>query len=140
MKQLKFELRISAPKEKVWEALWADANYRKWTSIFGENSHAVGDWKEGSEILFLGNEQSGMYSMIEKLNKYQEMTFKHLGELKNGERIPGDWSGALEKYVLKEKDNVTVLVVTMDSNQEFASYFEEKFPKALNIVKEIAEC
>ncbi len=139
MKKLEFKISINADREKVWDALWADENYRKWTSIFSETSHAKSDWKEGSEILFMDAEENGMYSVIEKLEKPSEMTFKHLGELKNGEKYKGDWSGAIEQYQLFDNKGETELLVSVDSNEEFASFFEKTFPNALKIIKQIAE-
>ena len=53
MKKLQFSIEINAPKEKVWDTLWQDENYRKWTSVFIEGSFAESDWKEGGKIHFL---------------------------------------------------------------------------------------
>ncbi|OAQ40769.1 hypothetical protein A5893_07470 [Pedobacter psychrophilus] len=139
MKKLEFKISINADREKVWDALWADANYRRWTSIFSETSHAKSDWKEGSEILFLDKDENGMYSLIEKLDKPSEMKFKHLGELKKGEKLKGDWSEAIEQYQLFDEDGKTDLLISVDSNEEFADFFEKTFPNSLQIVKEISE-
>jgi hypothetical protein len=43
-----FVSTINAPKEKVWDALWKDASYRKWTAVFMDGSYAKSDWAEGS--------------------------------------------------------------------------------------------
>ncbi len=139
MEKLNFKLKINAPKEKVWKALWDELNYRKWTSIFSETSHTVTDWKEGSEILFVDNDDNGMYGIIQKLDEPNEMTFKHYGELKNGKKKEESWSGALESYELRDDNGITELLVSMDTAEDFAEMFNNTFPKALNIVKEIAE-
>lgn len=139
MKTLHFSIQINAPKEKVWNALWEDQNYRKWTAVFQEGSYAESDWQEGSKILFLGSNGDGMFSMIEKKTPHQQMTFKHLGELKNGVEERTDWGDARESYFLTEKDGGTELKVELDSVGEFESYFSETFPKALQVVKDIAE-
>ena len=62
VKKIQFSIDINAPKEKVWHVLWNDAIYRKWTSVFSEGSKAVSDWKEGSKIHFLNENNYGMYS------------------------------------------------------------------------------
>jgi len=139
MKTLKFTETIKAPKAKVWETLWNDETYRHWTSPFMEGSYAESDWKEGSRILFLSPGGNGMYSIIEKKIPNEQMTFKHLGEVKNGVETPGDWAGAKEIYHLEEKNGTTQLEVQMDSVGEFEEYFSKTFPVALNKVKEIAE-
>ncbi len=142
--KIEFTIDIKAPREKVWKILWDDATYRKWTSAFSEGSYAVSDWKEGSSIHFLDAKGGGMYSVIEKVNSPEYMSFKHIGELKDGKEMPLDekaklWSGGKENYLLKEKDGVTTLLVTGDLPDEFLDYFNEAFPKALALVKSLSE-
>jgi uncharacterized protein YndB with AHSA1/START domain len=139
METLKFHSTINAPKEKVWETLWNDDTYRQWTSVFSEGSYAESDWNEGSKILFLSPKGEGMFSVIDKKIPNEQMTFRHLGEIRNGVEEPKDWANALESYHLKENNGTTELTVALDATGEFAQYFNEIFPKALNAVKEIAE-
>src|SRR6186997_2278666 len=115
MKTLKFTEEINAPKEKVWKTLWDDATYRQWTAAFMEGSYAETDWKEGSKVLFLSPGGNGMFSVIEKKIPNEQMIFKHLGEVKNGVEVPGDWAGAKEAYHLEEKNGTTQLDVQLDS-------------------------
>lgn len=138
---LSFDTTISATKQKVWNVLWDDVSYRKWTAVFHEGSHAVSNWEEGGSILFLGPNGDGMYSMIEKMNTHNSIVFKHLGELKNGERIPTEWGAGTESYFLEEKDGITSLHVelNMDANPGMEDYFNGTFPKALEVVKQLAE-
>lgn len=105
MKKLQFTIEINASKEKVWDALWNDQNYRNWTSVFHEGSHYESDLHEGSEIFFLGPEKSGMYAKIEKLVPNEKMYFLHLGEYKDGEKQEGTFGEeAIEQYDLVEKE------------------------------------
>jgi hypothetical protein len=145
MKKLNFSIRINAPKEKVWNVLWEDDTYRKWTSAFSEGSYAVSDWQEGSKILFLSPGGDGMFSVIDKQIPNEFMSFKHLGNVKDGvEQEPQDeetknWSGAMENYTLEEIDGVTELTLAMDITDSHEPYFKETFPKAFGIVKNLAE-
>ncbi len=141
MQKLHFSLEIKAPREKVWKVLWDDATFRDWTSVFAEGSYAVSDWKEGSRIQFLDpNNNAGMSSVIEKLVPNEFMSFKHLTEIKDGKEQPSpEWSGALENYTLKEQGGGTVLTVDLDAADEYKDMFEDKFPKALQRVKELSE-
>ena len=72
------------------------------------------------------------------------MSFRHLGEIKDGvedttsEKVLG-WAGATENYTLKEANGKTEVLVEMDINEEFAEMFKDIWPKALNILKELAE-
>ena len=84
MATLNFSVTINAPKEKVWDVLWSDEGYRKWTAVFTEGSYAESDWKEGSKIRFLSAEGDGMYGIIHKKEPFEQMVFEHQGEIKNG--------------------------------------------------------
>ncbi len=138
---LKYSININATKEKVWETLWNDSTYREWTAAFTSGSYAVSDWNEGSKIQFLSPNGSGMFSVIDKKIINQQMRFKHLGEIKNGNEEVKDWGEALENYNLTDTNGITQLDVelTMNANEQFESYFNNTFPNALALVKQIAE-
>ncbi|MBK8428997.1 MAG: SRPBCC domain-containing protein [Lewinellaceae bacterium] len=145
MKKLTFSIQINAPKVRVWDILWADETYRAWTTVFHPGSHAKSDWKEGSKILFVGGDGGdGMVSKIARLIPNEFMSFEHLGEIKNGVEDYDSpavkaWKGAHENYTLQEKSGGTELSVELDADDSFADYFQDKFPKALEKVKELAE-
>ena len=147
MEKLKFSTNIKAPREKVWNVLWNDDTYRKWTSAFMEGSYAETDnWKEGTKVLFLGPGGDGMVSTVAKNKRNEFMSFKHLGEVKNGvedtesEKIK-IWAGAMENYMLSDENGNTKLDVKLDvdSAGDFKDYFSKTFPVALEKVKELAE-
>ncbi len=144
MEKINFSIDINAPKEKVWAVLWDDATYTKWTSVFCEGSHAVTDWKQGSKVLFLDGKGSGMVSKIETKKPNEFMSFKHLGEVKNGvedttsEKVK-QWAGATENYRLNETAGVTTLLVDMDIVDEFKDFFLKAFPEGLQQVKQLSE-
>ena len=140
MTRLHYSADIDAPRERVWEVLWDDKTYRDWTSAFGEGSHAKSDWKEGSTIQFLDPSGNGMSSVIEKKVPNERMTFRHLGEIKEGKEqpAPASWSGAIEEYTLKDNGRGTTLIVDADTADEYKEMFEKAFPKALQRVKELA--
>ena len=139
MATVDLSITIHAPKEKVWELLWSDAGYRQWTSVFSEGSYAESDWEQGSKIRSLSPDGNGMYGIIQKKVPFEQMVFEHRGEIKNGVEEPKEWAGATERYRLQEKDEVTQLSVSMDATDEFKEYFSATFPKALAIVKRLAE-
>ncbi|MEO6327463.1 MAG: SRPBCC domain-containing protein [Ginsengibacter sp.] len=147
MEEINFDITINAPREKVWDTLWQDASYRKWTSVFSESSYAVTDnWKEGTKVLFLDAKQSGMVSMIEKNEPYTYMSIRHLGEVKDGvedttsEKVQ-QWNGTLENYTLTDTPDGTYLKVMLAGNipGEFKDFFLNTFPKALRELKKLAE-
>lgn len=140
MKTLRFETKIDAPAGKVWKALWDDKNYREWTSAFAEGSHAESDWEEGSLINFLGPSGEGMYSVIDTKIPNKQMTFRHLGSVKDGIKTPEpEWANAMEEYILEEKDGKTTLKASVETAEKYADMFNKSFPKALEILKKNSE-
>lgn len=144
MEKLNFSVNINAPKEKVWSVLWEDASYRIWTSPFCEGSYAVSDWNEGSKILFLSPGGSGMVSKVAVKRPNEYMSFKHLGEVKNGvedttsEQVK-QWQGSTENYTLESTASGTLLKVDMDTSEDFKDYLEKAWPQALDKLKALAE-
>jgi uncharacterized protein YndB with AHSA1/START domain len=139
MTTIDFSVNINAPKEKVWDVLWSEEGYRKWTAVFSEGSYAESDWKEGSKIRFLSPGGDDMYGIIQKKEPFERMVFEHQGEIKNGIEESKEWAGAKESYYLKESNGVTELSVQLDATSEMNDYFNNTFPKAINLVKQLAE-
>ncbi|MCM4152528.1 ATPase [Arenibacter sp. N53] len=141
MKKEKFSVIIQAPCHKVWEILWSNRTYSKWTSIFSEGSRVETDWKEGSTALFLNSENNGMVSRIAANKPYSFMSIEHLGYVTNGveDKSKPEWQGALENYTLTTMDGKTNLLVEMDITDDYLEYFSETWPRALAKVKELAE-
>jgi hypothetical protein len=148
MEKLKFSIVINAPKEKVWDTMLEDKTYRIWTEEFALGSHYIGNWNQGSKILFLGpsndGKLAGMVSRIKENKLHKYISIEHLGEVYDGvEDTTSDrvkvWAGALENYTFIDKDGKTELVVDLDINEEFKEMFEGMWPKALQKLKELCE-
>ena len=145
MERINFSTRINAPKEKLWNVLWDDSSYRNWTSVFAEGSYVVTDnWKEDSKVLFLDGNGAGMVSKVTANKPNEYISFKHLGEVKDGVEDTSSgkvkaWSGAMENYTLKEAGGKTELTVTMDITDDFKDFFMKTWPKALEQVKKLSE-
>ena len=144
MERKSFSISINASREKIWDVLWSDGSYRKWTSVFAEGSRAETDWKKGSKVLFLDGKGEGMVSKIVENIPNEYLSIEHLGEIKNGiedttsEKVK-QWAGAMENYTLKEIKGKTELNVDMDIAEEYKDYFLTTWPKALEKIKELAE-
>ncbi|MFY7840238.1 MAG: SRPBCC domain-containing protein [Lacibacter sp.] len=144
MERLHFSVNINAPKEKVWDVLWAKGNYEAWTAVFAEGSTAISDWQQGSRILFTDGKGSGMVSEIAEKRENEYMSFTHLGELKDGvEDTTSDkvkvWNGSKENYTLTQNNNITTLDVELDISAEYKDYFLGTWPKAMEVIKTMAE-
>ena len=149
MQKLKVSIEINAPKEKVWNTMLDDKTYRMWTTPFNEGSYYKGDWSKGSKIIFLGpdpetGKEGGMVSRIAENKLYEFISIEHLGIIKDGveDTTSEDvkkWTPTFENYTFQEKNGTTEVLVEMDINDEYKEMFEGMWPKALQVLKEIAE-
>ncbi len=143
--RLKFSIDIKAEKINIWKALWNDNSYRAWASVFFEGSYVVADnWEEGSKVLFLAPDQSGIYSIIEAHTPNEIIRFRHIGAVLKGEEQALDaetkkWSGATEIYRLTEEDSNITLTIEIDVLDEHLDFMKTKLPKALEKIKGLSE-
>lgn len=148
MVKLNYSIVIDADKEKVWNTMLDDETYRIWTEVFSVGSHYAGDWKEGSNILFLAPDKngsiSGMVSRIRRNIPYEFVSIEHLGMVNSGQidttsdEVKG-WAGAFENYTFNSISGKTELLIELDSNEDYKDMFDEMWPKALLKLKELAE-
>lgn len=144
---MEFSRTINAKPDRVWDMLWGKDTYKKWTSPFAEGSDAETDWKQGSKIIFHDGSGSGMVSRVEKSEPPRYLGITHLGFVKDGvEDYDSDevkpWAGSYENYTLTENNGKTDLKVELggaEIPQEHVEHFEKAWPKALDILQELAE-
>lgn len=139
MEKLEYKIEILASRDKVWSVLWGEITYRQWTTAFTDGSYYEGNLEEGTVIKFLDPKNNGMFSKVLKNSTNEVMTFLHLGEIYDGLEVPQDWGDATESYRLEENEEGTILSVAVKTNEEFKGFFEENFPKALQIIKNLSE-
>lgn len=146
--RLFFQVEINASVEKVYKTMLEQETYKQWTAEFNPTSSFKGSWEKGSKILFLGvdenGQEGGMVSKIKEniLNSF--VSIEHIGMLVNGEEVTSGpdveiWSGSEENYRFIDKNGKTVVEVELDTNNEYKSYFESTYPKALDKLKQICE-
>jgi len=139
MKNLVFEQQINANREKVWEVLFTQDSYQKWSSAMNEGTYFEGDWSEGSTMNFLDQSNNGMYNLVEKNNFPQELSMKHLGWIIDGKPEPQNWEDSTVTYFLEPNENGTLLTVKVNSLDEFVDFFRTKYPKNLELIKQLSE-
>ena len=149
MEKLILSMDINAPRETVWDAITQDASYRRWTSVFQPTSHFTGGWKEGDSIHFVGinedGQKEGMVSEIAASRYPEHISIRHLGLLRNGEvdTTSDDvkaWAPSFENYTLEKiADHKTRFHLEMDINEDYYSMFENLWPKAMAMMKDICE-
>lgn len=145
METIYFQTHIKASPKKVWDTMLGQETYREWAKAFGEGSYYQGGWEEGSDILFLGDGGGmGMASRIKTSRKPEFISIEHVGIVKDGvvdteSADAKQWAPAYENYTFKEMDGGTELAVSIDVLSEHKSMFEEMWPEALRLLKELAE-
>ena len=142
MQKIQFPIEIKVIKEKVWNILWEDKTFREWANIIDEGTYMVGEMKEGAEVQFISAVSGyGVTSLIEKCIPNELVLFRHMVDTKEtGKRErEKEWTGGQESYLLTEHDGNTTLTVELDVPPEQVETFEERLPKALRRVKELAE-
>ncbi|MBI1833492.1 MAG: hypothetical protein HYR90_01575 [Candidatus Andersenbacteria bacterium] len=142
MKNLKFSIEIQASKEMVWNTLWEDKTFRDWANIIDEGTYMVGSMKEGAEVQFISSVNGyGVTSFVEKCIPYEFALLKHKADTQESgqQERANEWTGGQERYSLTEGDGTTTLTVELDTPPEQVETFEERLPKALRRIKELAE-
>jgi uncharacterized protein YndB with AHSA1/START domain len=152
MEKLQFSTRINAPVQTVWSTMLGDATYREWTSVFHEGSYYEGDWNQGSEIRFLGPDETGslggMLATVEESRPNEFVSLRYLGQIVDGVNDTSSdeaksIAGTHENYTFRQSDGKTVLDVEIDvdadSDDEFVQMFNDLWPKALDKLKAICE-
>jgi uncharacterized protein YndB with AHSA1/START domain len=143
-----FEILIHAPVEKVYQLMLADASYRQWTSVFCQGSYYEGTWEKGTKIVFIGPDaegnKGGMVSYIRENIPNRFVSIEHRGILDKGEEIMSGpmvdgWAGCQENYAFSDENGATRVKVSLDVNSEWKGYFDETWPKALVLLKQICE-
>lgn len=151
MKKLQFKVNINAPVEKVYNLMLGLDNissYEQWTSLFNPTSTYEGNWNEGSKILFIGvdekGEKGGMVSRIVAHDPNRFVSIQHYGLVKGMEEITTGpdvekWANGFENYTFEPNGSSTTVTVDLDITDDFVSYMEQTYPKALSKLKEICE-
>lgn len=145
METLKYQTEINASAARVWDVLWNENTYSKWTHFFSPDSQMTTDWEVGGKTYFTdSSKKNGMVSTIERIEEPKYLVFKHLGEIADGvEDVTSDkvkaWNGSLEAYYLEENNGKTTLKVEVDSHEDFKDMFDKGFKKGFEVIKELSE-
>ncbi len=147
--KLHFNIDIHATPERIWDCIVTDAPYREWTAAFHPGSHFVGGWQLGDQIRFLGPDDNGdlrgMVAEIAASDHPQHISIRHLGFVFNDvvdttSPAVTSWAPAYENYFIEPLGNSTTrFSVTLEGMDEMAEMFEGIWPKALELLKQVAE-
>ncbi len=131
-------IRVSASKEKVWDALTTPELIKKY--FFGTN--AVSDWKEGSPIIFKGEWQGKSYEdkgTILSSDKPDHFKYTYWSSMSGMEDRPENYADI--SYDLKERDGITELTITQGNvpDEKMKKHSEENWNKVLEGLKKVVE-
>lgn len=151
MKKLQFKTSINAPTNKVYDTMLGISNkstYEQWTALFNPTSTYEGSWTKGTKILFVGTddkgEKGGMISEIFDNIPNKFISIRHYGlvkadvEITEGPEVE-KWANGFENYTFEENNGITMVIVDLDTTEDFLGYMNETYPKALDKLKEICE-
>jgi uncharacterized protein YndB with AHSA1/START domain len=149
MEKIYAEIIINQPVARVWDAMLEDETYRIWTAEFNPNgSWYEGKWEEGSEMLFLGPDDSsgiqGMVALVKNVVPHQFVSIEHRGMIRDGvqdttSEAVMSFQGALENYIFTElSPEMTKLEITLDCPKEWVDMMREAWPRALKKLKDIS--
>lgn len=142
MKEMQFSVDINADKEIVWDTLWRDETFRQWASVIDPETYMTGELKQGSEVQFISAHGGyGVTSLVEELIENEYLLLRHKADTQDEGRSEreDEWTGGAEVYSLVEKTGGTMLSVTFDVPLKMEEYFSIEYPKALDVVKLLAE-
>ena len=152
MQKLQFKVSINAPVAKIYDIMLGISNkstYEQWTALFNPTSTYEGSWEKGSKMLFVGvdekGEKGGMVSKIVDNIPDKFVSIQHYGLVNGGKEITEGpevekWANGFEDYHFDETNDTTTVTVELDTIEDFLSYMNEAYPKALDKLKEICEC
>lgn len=136
---------INSTKELVWKALLDKENYKLWAVTFQKDSYYEGEIKYDSEIKFLDIKGSGISSIIKVCIPNYQISFEHQHEIKDFKddltsEANSYWKGLKETYTIIEQTDKTILLeIYFDFPAAWIEEISNAWPKALAIIKEIAE-
>lgn len=151
MKTKTYKININAPAGKVYNIMLGLDNketYEAWTALFNPTSTYEGSWDKGSKMMFIGSDEQGnkggMIAKIAENMPNRFISIKHYGIIENNQEIIDGpkvekWAGSMENYSFSEVNGLTTITVEVDTNEEYSSYFDETWPKALDRLKELLE-
>ena len=151
MEKLQFKVSINAPVAKIYDVMLgisSKSTYEQWTFLFNPTSTYEGSWATGSKMLFVGvdekGDKGGMVSKIVENIPNQFVSIQHYGLVNGDEEVTEGpdvekWANGFENYTFEENAGSTTVTVDLDTTEDFVSYMNESYPKALEKLKEICE-
>src|ERR1700754_2630850 len=108
MKRLEFNVKINAPKKKVWDVMLQPKTYKEWAGASWPDSQYEGSWEKGKNIKFFSPGQGGTMATITENIPNETVFAKHVAILnadgsedRTSDSAKG-WDGTTESYRFTE--------------------------------------
>lgn len=144
---LNFSITIDANTETVWHKMLDAETYKTWTAAFDPSSYYEGSWDLGEKIYFKsGDQESYLFGIITQNEplKVVEITYQDMLN-KDGSTLEmpaefGSMNGLKERYTFTAiSDTQTKLDIYLETLESFSQDMADKWPLALEKLKEICE-
>lgn len=149
IKTLQYSIQIQKPQAIVFNTLVDKNVYNDWAKAFSPGTTMEGEWKQGAEILFFDPAHGGTKAVLTILEPYSRILATHIGMVDKDHQEyaePYDeatqkWIGTTDDYTFHKEDNeeTTTFKVEIQTDEMFQSMFDESWPKALALFKELCE-
>lgn len=144
VKRLQWSIEIGATASRLYRLMTAPDTYGQWTSAFAEGCYFEGSWQQGQAIRFLSPGGDGMVAEMAENRPDEFISIRHLGLVTNGVEDTSSeavraWAPAYENYHFETTAQGTTLRVELDVADEWASFMNEAWPRALAQLKALAE-
>ena len=149
MVKVTFYIIINALPNQVYDAMVNPEHVDNWVAIFSDREvWHEGSWAEGEEIAFYTYDKNGIaQGMICNITSHKPNEYVYVqpvGVWQGGKRIfEGDAVKGLdetfEEYIFTQQGNQTGLTINAGVDPKQKAFFEEKWPKALEVIKHTAE-
>jgi uncharacterized protein YndB with AHSA1/START domain len=145
MENLEYKIVISAPAKTVWETMLQEETYKQWIAKSWPNSFYKGKWEKGEKISFIGPDGSGTLAELVEVKQYERILMRHIAVLIPGgiedrtSEVAKGWIGISEGYKFAEHNGKTTLTISIETNSEWRTMFDEGWPTALEELKTISE-
>ena len=139
------QININAPRAKVWAVLSTPALIWKWADVFGGTpSNFSCDLKEGGELRFWNEDGDGLVGRCLRCVPRAYIEFEYVAAVKHHKIavLAGDWAewkGLRNSLSMLVDGEETSLAARSESAESMRGFFAEKWPLALEKIKELAE-
>lgn len=120
--------------------------YVQWTNVAWPGSTYHGEWKQGEQIRFTGEDGGGgTLGEVTELEPHSKVAVEHVAVILEDNSLDREsdmakgWIGSTEAYTFTGVNGSTKLEVDISTPPEWSDMFEDGWPNAIDAIKQLAE-